>query len=191
VFKNIILVIAIELIRDRKRKNSLLTKKIFMFNVRFCIIIPDKYVQKSTHSMSSSILQERKAQSRRSDSASGFTLLEVMVALAVMAIVLVSVYRMHSQSLTMNTAAQFYTQAPLLAQSKMAGLETLSEGGFSEDSGDFGEQFPGYSWKVSEKDVASEILGTAAEDLKQIDVTVSYNDDQFSYSLRTYRFKRE
>jgi len=39
--------------------------------------------------------------------------------------------------------------------------------------------------------VASEILGTVAEDLKQIDVTVSYNDDQFSYSLRTYRFKRE
>ena len=44
---------------------------------------------------------------------SGFTLLEVMIALAVMSIVLVSVYRMHSQSLTMNTAARFYTLAPL------------------------------------------------------------------------------
>jgi general secretion pathway protein I len=114
-----------------------------------------------------------------------------MVAVAVMSIVLVSVYRMHSQSLTMNTAARFYTQAPLLAQSKMAAIETFPAGGFSEDSGDFGEQFPGYSWKVSEKDVASEVLGTVAEDLKQIDVTVSYNDDQFSYSLRTYRFKRD
>ena len=141
--------------------------------------------------MSSSILPNRKAQARRSDRASGFTLLEVMVAVAVMSIVLVSVYRMHSQSLTMNTAARFYTQAPLLAQNKMAAIETLSTGGFSEDSGDFGEQFPGYSWKVSEKDVASEVLGTVAEDLKQIDVTVSYNDDQFSYSLRTYRFKRD
>ena len=141
--------------------------------------------------MSSPILSDREAQARRPDRASGFTLLEVMVAVAVMSIVLVSVYRMHSQSLTMNTAARFYTQAPLLAQSKMAAIETLSAGGFSEDSGDFGEQFPGYSWKVSEKDVASEVLGTVAEDLKQIDVTVSYNDDQFSYSLRTYRFKRE
>ena len=141
--------------------------------------------------MSSSILPNRKAQARRSDRPSGFTLLEVMVAVAVMSIVLVSVYRMHSQSLTMNTAARFYTQAPLLAQSKMAAIETLSAGGFSEDSGDFGEQFPGYNWKVSEKDVASEVLGTVAEDLKQIDVTVSYNDDQFSYNLRTYRFKRE
>jgi general secretion pathway protein I len=141
--------------------------------------------------MSSPILPNREAHARRPDRASGFTLLEVMVAVAVMSIVLVSVYRMHSQSLTMNTAARFYTQAPLLAQSKMAAIETFPAGGFSEDSGDFGEQFPGYSWKVSEKDVASEVLGTVAEDLKQIDVTVSYNDDQFSYSLRTYRFKRD
>ena len=141
--------------------------------------------------MSNHIFSNRKALRLRSDWASGFTLLEVMVALAVMSIVLVSVYRMHSQSLTMNTAARFYTQAPLLAQSKMAALETLSEAVFSEDSGDFGEQFPGYRWKVSEKEVVSEILGTVAEDLKQIDVTVSYNDDQFSFNLRTYRFKRE
>ena len=141
--------------------------------------------------MSNHIFSNRKALRLHSDWASGFTLLEVMVALAVMSIVLVSVYRMHSQSLTMNTAARFYTQAPLLAQSKMAALETLSEAVFSEDSGDFGEQFPGYRWKVSEKEVVSEILGTVAEDLKQIDVTVSYNDDQFSYKLRAYRFKRE
>ena len=47
-----------------------------------------------------------------------------MVAMAIMAIVLVSVYRMHSQTLTMNTANRFYTQAPMLAQSKLAQLET-------------------------------------------------------------------
>jgi general secretion pathway protein I len=121
----------------------------------------------------------------------GFTLLEVMVALAVMSIVLVSVYRMHSQSLTMNTAARFYTQAPLLAQNKIAELETLSSGGFAEDSGDFGEQFPGYRWKASVEEVNSEILGEQAEDLKRIDVTVSLNENQFVYNLRAYRFIRE
>ena len=124
-------------------------------------------------------------------SASGFTLLEVMIALAVMAIVLVSVYRMHSQSLTMNTAARFYTLAPLLAQNKMAELETLSSEGFSEDSGDFGEQYPGYSWRTSIADVSSEVLGEVANDLKRIDLTVSYNENQFSHSIRTYRFQRE
>ena len=123
--------------------------------------------------------------------ASGFTLLEVMVALAVMSIVLVSVYRMHSQSLTMNTAARFYILAPLLAQNKLAELESLSSEGFSDNSGDFGEQYPGYSWRSSVADVSSEVLGEVANDLKRIDLTVSYNEDQFSYNLRTYRFQRE
>jgi general secretion pathway protein I len=122
---------------------------------------------------------------------SGFTLLEVMIALAVMSIVLVSVYRMHSQSLTMNTAARFYTLAPLLAQNKMAELETLSSDGFPDDSGDFGDQYPGYSWRSSLADVSSEVLGEVANDLKRIDLTVSYNEDQFLYSLRTYRLQRE
>jgi general secretion pathway protein I len=126
-----------------------------------------------------------------SRTAFGFTLLEVMIALAVMSIVLVSVYRMHSQSLTMNTAARFYTLAPLLAQNKLAELETLSSDGFPEDSGDFGEQYPGYSWRTSVADVSSEVLGEVADDLRRIDLIVSYNNNQFSHSLRRYRFQRE
>lgn len=128
---------------------------------------------------------------RFSRTPSGFTLLEVMVALAVMSIVLVSVYRMHSQSLTMNTGARFYTLAPLLAQKKLAELESLSESVFPDDSGDFGEQYPGYSWRATVADVSSEVLGEVADDLKQIDLTVSLNGNQFSYDLRTYRFQRE
>ena len=126
-----------------------------------------------------------------SRTAAGFTLLEVMSALAVMSIVLVSVYRMHSQSLTMNTAARFYTLAPMLAQKKMAALEIQPSGGFPVDSGDFGDQYPGYSWRASLAAVTSEVLGEVADDLKQIDLTVSFNNDQFSYSVRTYRFQRE
>jgi general secretion pathway protein I len=136
----------------------------------------------------SQFLRDRLGFSR---TAFGFTLLEVMIALAIMSIVLVSVYRMHSQSLTMNTAARFYTLAPLLAQNKMAELETLLSDGFSDNSGDFGEQYPGYSWRSSLTDVSSEVLGEVANDLKRIDLTVSYNEDQFSYNLRTYRFQRE
>jgi type II secretion system protein I len=133
----------------------------------------------------------RKVNSKALGRSFGFTLLEVMVALAVMSIVLVSVYRMHSQSLAMNTAARFYTQAPMLAQSKMVEIETLSSSAFPEDSGDFGEQFPGYGWQASIADVTSEILGEVAEDLKRVDITVSLNENQFVYTLRAYRFLRE
>ena len=121
-------------------------------------------------------------------SAPGFTLLEVMVAMAIMAIVLVSVNRMHSQTLTMNAAARFYTQAPMLAQSKLAQLVADSSGIIAGDSGDFGDKFPGYTWSIATDEVTSEALGEIAADLKRIDMTVSLNRDEYAYTVRTYRF---
>jgi general secretion pathway protein I len=121
----------------------------------------------------------------------GFTLLEVMIALAVMSIVLVSVYRMHSQTLAMNAAARFYTQAPLLAQSKLAEVEAAASTMSGGDSGDFGENFPGYQWTVALDDFFSETLGEVARDLKRIDVTISLNDNEYIYNVRTYRFIRD
>ena len=121
----------------------------------------------------------------------GFTLLEVMVSVAIMSIVLVSVYRLHSQSLTMNTETRFYTQAPMLAQSKLAEMGAGEDAEFTDNSGEFGENFPGYTWKVSVEDVEIEALGEISQDLKQIDVTVSFNENEYVYNLRTFRFVRE
>jgi general secretion pathway protein I len=114
-----------------------------------------------------------------------------MVAMSIMAIVLVSVYRMHSQTLTMNTANRFYTQAPLLAQSKLAQLEAGGSEIITGDSGDFGEEFPGYSWNVSVEDVSSEALGEVASDLKRIDLMVSFNNNEYTYNVRAYRLMRD
>jgi len=121
----------------------------------------------------------------------GFTLLEVMVALAIMAIVLVSVYRMHSQTLTMNTASRFYTLAPLLAQSKLAQIDTSTSEIVASDSGDFADKFPGYTWSISTEEVSSELLGESAKDLKRIDILVSLNDSEYVYNVRTYRYMKE
>ena len=123
--------------------------------------------------------------------ATGFTLLEVMVAMAIMAIVLVSVYRMHSQTLTMNTASRFYTQAPMLGQSKLAQLETGSSEIIAGDAGDFGDKFPGYSWNVSTEEVAIEALGEVAKDFKRIDLSVSFNSNEYVYNIKTYRLMQE
>ena len=121
----------------------------------------------------------------------GFTLLEVMVAVAIMSIVLVSVYRLHSQSLAMNTQTRFYTQAPMLAQSKLAEMGTGEDSEFISDSGDFGEEFTGFSWNVAVDEVDIEALGEISQDLKKIEVTVSYNDNEFVYNLRTFRLIRD
>ncbi len=118
----------------------------------------------------------------------GFTLLEIMVAVSIIAIVLVSVYRMHAQTISMNHRARLYATAPMLAQIKMAEIESKNLEDISDDSGDFGDEFPDYQWNIVIDDVASNALGNIAEDLKKIEITVSFNNGEFTYNLRAYKF---
>ena len=118
----------------------------------------------------------------------GFTLIEMMVAVSVIAIVLLAVYRLHSQTLLMNLSAQFYTVAPLLAKNKLAEIELSPVPELAEGSGDFGEKHTGYSWELSVSDVESDPLKTTADKLKRVDITVLFNQGELSYRLRTYRF---
>ncbi|MEJ2096809.1 MAG: hypothetical protein P8Y38_06640, partial [Deltaproteobacteria bacterium] len=80
------------------------------------------------------------------------------------------------------------TQAPMLAQKKMAELFNLSSNELVDDGGRFGDDFVGYTWKTSVESVSSEMLGGMAEDLKRIDLTISFNNDERTYRLRAYRF---
>jgi len=118
---------------------------------------------------------------------SGFSLLEILVALSIIAIVFLSIFKMHKQTISMNQAAKFYTIAPILAQNKIEELELRSVYESIYDSGEFGDNYSGYRYNISTDDADSEFLGCAAGDLKKIDVTV-FTDIEVSYSLRTYRF---
>ena len=122
---------------------------------------------------------------------SGFTLLEVMAALSILAIVLVSVYRLHAQTVAMNGEVRFYATAPMLAQLKMAEVESESPEDMRDDSGDFGDEFPNYRWNVVIDDVESTALGNIAQDLKKIDLLISFNNNEFTYSLRNYKFLKD
>ena len=122
---------------------------------------------------------------------SGFTLLEIMVALSILAIVLVSVYKLHAQTVAMNNEVRFYATAPMLAQLKMAEVESESPEDMGDDSGDFGDEFPNYRWNVVIDDVESTALGNIAKDLKKIDLLISFNNNEFTYSLRNYKFLKD
>lgn len=111
-----------------------------------------------------------------------------MVAVSIIAIVFISVFRLHTQTLAMSGSVRFYATAPMLAQSKLAELESKSTELLSDDSGGFGDDFPGYRWEIGVSDVTSEILEDTANDLKQIDLAVSF--EGILYRLRTYRFLR-
>ncbi len=118
----------------------------------------------------------------------GFTLLEVMVALAVLSIALTSIYRLHSQTLTMSARSRFYSQAPLLAQQKLSEIERQGIKNGLGGSGDFGEGYPNYSWSVQIEDIQSEaLLKDRKYHLARIDVSVAESEDE-RYHLRTYRF---
>jgi general secretion pathway protein I len=117
----------------------------------------------------------------------GFTLLEVMVAVAIMAIVLVAVFRLHAQTIAMSGAARFYTTAPFLAEDALARMEFTAANQLGGDSGEFGDAFPGFTWRAEVETVESEYLGQVAEDLKRIDLTVVYEPEGLSYPIRTYR----
>ena len=118
----------------------------------------------------------------------GFTLLEVMIAVALLAIALTTLLGSQSQSVSFANSAKFETMAALLAQSKMSEV-VLESDSFSSDSGDFGDDYPGYVWEATVSDVSIEGVDDISDYLKQIDLTVSWG--VFKYNLRLYHYVAE
>jgi general secretion pathway protein I len=118
----------------------------------------------------------------------GFTLIEVMVAMSIIAIVLVSIYRLHSQTILMQSQTRFYSIAPLLAQQKISDFDNMAKIDLADDNGDFGDEYPAYIWQATVITVDAEVLGLLSEDMFRIDITISSIDDMNTFQLRGYRF---
>ena len=118
----------------------------------------------------------------------GFTLLEIMVTVAILAIVLVSIFDLHSQTLSMNIDTKFYASAPFLAQQKLTELELAQFEDISNDAGDFGEDYPGFTWKINVEKIQTEALSTSGMGFRKIAVHIGFNDDESVYDLETYRY---
>ena len=120
----------------------------------------------------------------------GFTLLEVMVSLSIIAIALLAIYGNYSQTIAMSADQQFNTTAPLLAARVVADFENRSLTDLTDDSGNFGEEFDGYQWTAAVEPIISETLGNIAEDLHSINITVSFNNEEKVFHCKTVRFIR-
>lgn len=118
----------------------------------------------------------------------GFTLMEVMVALIVVAIALLAVYRMHSQTLFMDYQSRFDTTATLLARQKLTEMEdakALSE--LTTDEGTFGDDYPGYAWKMEGEVLTSDLFRADGPVLKRISLTIRHEPDGLAFTMVTYR----
>ena len=87
----------------------------------------------------------------------GFTLLEVIIAVAIIAIALTTLLGSQSQSVSFANSAKFETMAALLAQSKMSEIVIQEADSLSSDSGDFGDDYPGYAWDVTVSNISLEV----------------------------------
>jgi type II secretion system protein I len=118
----------------------------------------------------------------------GFTLLEVMVAMAILAISLTSLLGSQSQSLYAADEANFSMISAFLAQEKMT--ELLAQDGYlSDDSGDFGEHHPGYFWRseVVQSDFSEiETLEGTEDLLARIDLVVHTENERRSFTISRY-----
>ena len=115
-------------------------------------------------------------------------MLEILVAISIIAIVFLSVFKMHAQTISMAATTRFYAIAPILAQNRLAEFLSQSPDELIDDSGEFEEGFAGYAWKIAVEEIESESLGTDTDGIKRIDVIISQNNEGNLYSLRTYRY---
>lgn len=119
----------------------------------------------------------------------GFSLMEVMFALALIGISLTTLLASQSQGLSLANEAKFYTTAAFLAQAKMAELELVETDNLSNDSGDFGELYPEYYWEIEINGTSLPILEKYADRFKQIDLHVYFGEKKvYQYDLRLYKF---
>jgi len=102
----------------------------------------------------------------------GFSLLETMIALAIIGIALVTLLGLANRSIGTNGRLQKITQATLLAQEKMTEIEVRTSRGseFQSDEGAFEKPFAEFRWRTTFED-------TPLAAVKQVTVTVAWGDE--------------
>ncbi len=110
----------------------------------------------------------------------GFTLLEVIVSLVVLAADLVAVLGAFTASMAATGAAENRTIATMLLNEKLEELKKEPLVTAGEDEGDFGEEFEDYRWNV-------EVIESGTPGLVYVVVTVSWLErgKETELSIRT------
>ncbi len=139
-------------------------------------------------------------------SSKGFTLLEVMVSISIIALVFVSLFRMQTKTIGLAESANFYSLAPILAETVLGKVCTGSSGEgkpwqSGTFSGNFSDTYSGFSFQYEITDAnvdAMDNFPIKGNGLKKIhikifrtlgDQNMKYPDkkDQF-YEVSTFRY---
>ena len=120
--------------------------------------------------------------------------MEILVSMAIIAIVIVSLFRMQSGTLDLAAVNRFHNTAPFLAKKQLILLESDLDGK-ETDQGEFDPPFDGYQWRyrVSETnlDADEDLPETDAGVLKKIELEITRKITSRSYRIRTFRWHNE
>ncbi|MFC1823015.1 prepilin-type N-terminal cleavage/methylation domain-containing protein [Thermodesulfobacteriota bacterium] len=94
------------------------------------------------------VIMIRKNKKMLSSHRAGFTLLEVMVALAILATAFTAVLRLHSDSMELVISSRISSKAAELAQFKMTEIKNTGLKSLPFLSGSFSEFAPDYVWEA-------------------------------------------
>lgn len=118
----------------------------------------------------------------------GFTLLEVMVAVAILAITLTVIYGSQSQSISLAVEAKFNTRAAFLLKQKLAELESGNIE-LRNDDGNFGDEYPGFRWKIEVDEVLfdpQDFVVDPERPLKRVIFEVYWEDSPYVHTVDYY-----
>jgi len=123
----------------------------------------------------------------------GFTLIEVLVAVAIIAIAFTGILTLYSQSVGMAIRSNFYAKAPLLAEKIIseweAGMEAKGAP-FAVESDLDG--FSGYEFEIQQQEVdAGKIFSESTKGdyarLVEVTCTIFFNHGEFSYKAKALK----
>lgn len=120
------------------------------------------------------------------NSSKGFTLLEILVALAILATAVTIIFQLFSASLRNIAASEDVVAASVKAEAKMREVlskEELTEDSWTEDTND------GYRYSVNITETLQQKTDSLPIQLLQIDVAITWtkNSKERSLRLKTYK----
>ena len=107
----------------------------------------------------------------------GFTLLEVLVALAILSIALVALISQQAASIDRGNEARIITKAAFVAQERMAGLVAQERLRVGEEEGEVPDSIPPFQWRTVVEDADT-------EGMKKITVVVLWKEGDKERDVR-------
>jgi len=116
----------------------------------------------------------------------GFTLLEVMVALAILSVVLVALFSQQARGIVQGNEARIITKASLLAQERMAGLLTEERLRIGDEEGEVKDSIPPFKWRQTVEE-------STIEGMKKLTIIVLWKEGERERDVRfvTYVVSQE